>query len=360
MRLPLLSLVPFALSCAAQDPECRIVGHGALPASDDPFSAEVIVDGLAIPWSVAFVGDDALVTERDGRLRLIEGRTTLRAEPLLTFDVTDDGEGGLLGVAHDPARPDVLFTYRTTPASAQNVIERVLLARDEDGALESAAVDSVVLDGIPANQNHDGGRLRIGPDGALWASTGDAQEPQRSRDLGDRAGKILRLDPDEPGVADVVVSGVRNSQGFAFLDDDGARLVVTDHGPSGEFARLGHDELNVVDAGGDVGWPDAHACDAVDGVTSPLLVFDEALPPGSVAVIDEDGATKAFVTALGARKLIEVDLATGDAVVHLDGTHGRLRDIVVAPDGSLWVTTSNCDGRGTCPPEGDAVLRLTR
>ena len=224
----------------------------------------------------------------------------------------------------------------------------------------SAHSVGIVLDGIAANVNHNGGRLLVGIDDNLWATTGDAQEPSRARDPDDLAGKVLRMTTAGEPIAGsfVAVSGVRNAQGFGFRSP--FRLVVADHGPSGELGRTGHDEIDVVNIGEDLGWPEADGCTPLTGVRSPLVVFEEALPPGGLALLNSGPGQRAYVTALGAERLLEIDLDSANTVVHLDGTNGRLRDVVVAPEGFLFVTTSNCDGRGECPADGDQILRMAR
>ena len=354
-----------ALACAACDPpraaDCTFVDDGDGPAGDFDVVAETLVDGLEVPWGLAWLDeDDLLVTERPGRLRLIEDGVLVDA-PVAEFAV-GGGEGGLLGVALAPDFPDsrALFLYRTTTDDPpSNVVERFVLADDR----RSLAFDGVVVDDIPAARVHDGGRLAFGPDGLLYVTTGDAGDRARSRDEGSRAGKILRVAADS--AVEVFARGLRNPQGLDWLRDD--VLAVVDHGPTGETLQQGRDEVNLVRAGDDMGWPDATGCDAAPGVVSPILSFARALPPGGVVVYDGDAIPEwrgaLVVPALAARQVQVVHLE-GDAVarreVFLAGAHGRLRTAAMGADGHLYVTTSNCDGRGDCPANGDAILRLTR
>ena len=136
---------------------------------------------------------------------------------------------------------------------------------------------------------HNGGRLRIGPDGMLYITTGDARNPALSRDLNSPAGKILRYNPDGSIPSDnpnpespVWVSGLRNCQGIDWRAD--GRMVLTDHGPSGDTNRFGHDEINVVEPGDDLGWPDIYACESSEGLRSPSMTWSDALPPGGHAI----------------------------------------------------------------------------
>jgi glucose/arabinose dehydrogenase len=166
----------------------------------------------------------------------------------------------------------------------------------------------------------------------------------------------------------VFLRGVRNHEAFDWLDD--GALALADHGPSGELGRSGGDEIDVARAGADLGWPDAWRCDALAGITSPVLAFVDAAPPGGGSVYRGDAlpAWKGsfLVGILGARHLHRVVFGPAGRValheVYLAGEPpeglGRLREVVQAPDGSLWVTTSNCDGRGTCPAEKDVIVRI--
>ncbi len=361
---------------AAPGQECLLVEDGFGPAGEAAVEAEVVADGLEVPWGVAFLPNgDLLVTERPGRLRLVRGGELLE-EPVATVEAAASGEGGLLGLALHPdfAENRFFYLYYTTEAGGApvNRVERWTLA--EDGL--SAAADQVLLDDIPAATYHNGGPLRFGPDGMLYVGTGDAREPQNSQDPASLAGKILRLTPDGdvpednpfPG-SPVFITGIRNTQGFAWPND--STLWVTDHGPSGELGRTGHDEVSVARAGDNLGWPTIYGCRTAEGLVTPALSWSEAAPPGGAAVYTGTAIPEweggLLVGTLGSRHLhhVALDRATGQVERH--GVYfrgnppeglGRLRAVTVGPDGALYVTTSNCDGRGTCPPEGDQILRI--
>lgn len=358
------------------DPSCTLVAEGFGPAGTTPLDVEVVVSGLRVPWSLAFVDDERfLVTERGGTLRVVEGGV-LREAPLVDLaDVWAVAEAGLLGIALHPdfATNGFAYLYATLDEGngPVNRILRYAIASD----LSSATLDRVVMDDIPAFRVHDGGRMRFGPDGFLYVGTGDARSPDDSQNEGSLAGKILRLTddgeaaPDNPWGGAAFIKGLRNAQGIAFLDDE--TLVVTDHGPSGEvMGRTGHDEVNVASGGADLGWPDRYACEEQDGRTAPILTSTTAMPPGGVAVVDAASfapwAGDIVTGTLGSKHLHHIVLDDERAVLSHetyllgdapDGM-GRLRDVVNGPDG-LYVTTSNCDGRGTCPPDTlDVVFRV--
>jgi glucose/arabinose dehydrogenase len=370
--LAILGLLALAPACAAPAlppaAGCRLVERGAGPPGKTPLRVELVARGLEVPWGIAFLpGGDALVTERPGRIRRLAGSGALDPAPVARIAVAEAGEGGLLGIAVDPAFAENrrLYVSATVRKGGRDVNQVLRLVLAPDG--RSARQDAVLLDDVPAERFHDGGRLRFGPDGALYVGTGDAGDPPRSRDPASPSGKLLRL-PTQGGPPVVVLRGLRNLEAFDWLDD--GALVVADHGPSGELGRRGGDEVTVARPGADLGWPEAWRCDALAGVTSPALAFVEATPPGGGSVYRGaliPGWRGSFVVGtLGSRHLQRIVLgADGRVVLHevyLEGDPpgglGRLREVVQAPDGALWVTTSNCDGRGTCPPEKDVIVRI--
>lgn len=357
-------------------PGCSLVEGGFGPAGATPLRVERIAAGLEVPWGIAFLpGGDALVTERPGRVRLLRAGT-LAPEPVATLAVAEEGEGGLLGIAADPgfATNRRFYVYATVEEGGRAVNRVIRFALAADG--RSARQETVILDGIPARAFHDGGRIRFGPDRRLYVGTGDGGVPARARDLRSRNGKLLRIGTDGEVPRDnpsprspVFLRGLRNLEAFDWLDD--GRIVLADHGPSGELGRRGGDELDVARPGADLGWPQAWRCDALAGVTPPVLAFVEAVPPGGGSVYRGEaipGWKGSFVVGtLRSRHLHRFVLGPDGHVarheVYLAGDPpaglGRVRDVVQAPDGSLWVTTSNCDGRGTCPAEKDVIVRIT-
>ena len=356
--------------------DCVLVPDGFGPDGAVPVRAEVVASGLEVPWAIGFLPNgDALITERPGRIRLLEDGQLVTA-PVAQLAVRNQGEGGLLGLAVHPefATNRLFFVYFTSEqrGTAENRVERWQLTEDH----RSAAFDRVILEGMPAANVHDGGRLRIGPDGLLYLSLGDAREPSRSQDPSASNGKILRLTLDGeipadnpfPGSAAWII-GVRNSQGFDWRDDD--TMWVVDHGPTGDLGRTGHDEVNVAGRGSNLGWPELIGCETREGRVTPSLTWEGAVPPGGAAIYTgtEIGPWRGslLVGTLGSRHLHRVAFADDGRTVSTHEVYfrgnppeglGRLRDVVMGPDGHLWITTSNCDGRGDCPADGDKVLRV--
>jgi aldose sugar dehydrogenase len=359
----------------ASPADCVLVDDGWGPDGGAPITVDVVAEGLEVPWGVAFLpGGDALITERPGRVRLLRGGQ-LQPTPVATVPIANSSEGGLLGIAAHPdfATNRWFYLYVTTDADgrAQNRVERWTLAADAN----TATFERVIFGGIPSAKYHDGGRLRFGPDGMLYVGTGDARDPDLSQDVKSPAGKLLRLTPDGAIPQDnpfpdspAFLTGVRNTQGFDWRDP--ATLYVTDHGPSGETMRFAHDEVSVAKAGDNLGWPGIYSCETQAGRVTPSLTFGDATPPGGASVYTGDAIPEwkgsLLVGTLKSRHLhrVEFDANTPHRVakheVYLRDTHGRLRDVLMGPDGHLYVTTSNCDGRGECGPRKDLLLRIRR
>jgi glucose/arabinose dehydrogenase len=318
----------------------------------------VLATDLEVPWSFAFLpGGDALVTERDsGKLLRVSPSGNVRE--IQTLPEGGSGEGGLLGVAVSPNYENDRYIYAYYTTEADNRVVRFRLGETPEP----------ILTGIPVNTYHDGGRIKFGPDGMLYVTTGDAGESGNSQNRDSLGGKILRIEPDGsvppdnpfPG-SPVYSYGHRNVEGLAW--DARGRLYAS------EFGQNTWDEVNRIAAGENYGWPAVEGRGGEDqGYVDPITVWptSEASPSG--AEIPIDGAIPQwegdlFVTALRGERLWRLELDEGGAVVDreklLDGEIGRVRDVVQAPDGSLWVSTSNYDSYGSPVSEqDDRILRL--
>ncbi len=350
-------------------PACMLVEEGFGPTGTIDVRAEEVASGLEVPWGIAFLPDGGmLVTERTGSIRMIRDGQ-LADEPVASVEASVSGEGGLLGIAVHPDFAANRFFYLYYTTSTGNQVERWRLS--DDGS--SASADRLIFGDIPSARFHNGGRLRFGPDGMLYIGTGDAGNPDSAQDSGSPAGKLLRVTPDGDVPDDnpfsespVYVMGIRNTQGFDWPDE--RTLWLTDHGPSGEMGRQGHDEVNIARAGSNLGWPTSYGCDTASGMAAPALTWEEAVPPGGAAIYRGDAIPEwqddLIVGTLGSRHLHHITLDDGRVerhAVYLRGDepdgYGRLREVIMGPDG-LYVTTSNCDGRGTCPSDGDKILRI--
>src|SRR5438309_5883083 len=329
------------------------------PAAAQP-RVETIATGLEVPWALAFAPDGRLfVTERVGRIRVVkDGR--LEPAPVATVSVAAQGEAGLMGLALDPRFGDTGHLYVCYTAARQgDLVNRIVRLTLRDGR---AGQERVLLDGMRGGSIHDGCRLKFGPDGKLYATMGDAGEPRLAQASDRLNGKILRLEADgsvpadNPFVGSPVWSlGHRNPQGLAW--DGKRRLLAAEPGP-GRPA-----EANNIDRGRTYGWPDVTGADGADaqrrGYTDPLVESErDTWAPSGIAWLGDS----LWVAALRGERLLQLTLGADLKLVNvrsiLHRVHGRLRDVVVGPDGALYVTTSNRDGRGT-PREGDdRILRV--
>lgn len=334
----------------------------ATPAAGS--DVEVVAEGLEIPWEVAFLPDRTmLVTERPGRLLHITADKTI----IPIAGVAHVGEGGLLGVAVHPrfASNHWLYLYLTT-RGGPGLINRVERYELVDNELHNR---HLILGGIPGASIHDGGRLAFGPDNRLYITTGDAGQENVAQDKDSLAGKILRVNDDGTLPADnpfgnaIYSWGHRNVQGIAW--DTTGRLWATEHGRSG--IRSGLDELNIISPGKNYGWPTIQGDQRQAGLEPPVLHSGENdtwAPAGAAFWADTNGLLRRqgsiFFGGLRGEALYGAHL-DGDTVeleTHFHEQFGRIRAVTAGPDGWLYITTSNRDGRGTVRPGDDKVLRI--
>jgi glucose/arabinose dehydrogenase len=349
--LPLLVLASAAVPLAVPAPA---------PAAA-AVRVETVASGLEVPWDVAFLPDRrALVTERPGRVRLIEADGKLRPEPVATVPTQAEGEGGLMGIAIDPAFASgraFAYLYVTTASGVE--LQRWKVAAD--GTLTR---DAVVLDGIAAGPVHDSGRIRFGPDRRLYVLTGDAGNPRLAQQRSSLNGKVLRLSPSQyrssTNRPTIVSRGHRNPQGLDWQPGSG-RLFASEHGPSGNDGPGGYDEINVIRSGVNYQWPNRYGF-SQRGAGKPIKVWRNAVAPSGAAFVRR-GAWRGdlLVATLRGEALRRLDISgvrVRRDVALFKGRYGRLRAVVPAPDGSVWVTTSNQDGRGVPAAADDRVLRV--
>ena len=340
--LVLLCAVSIAVGCGPDESRDRA----------DRGATRTLATGLQVPWGIAFLpGGDALVSERiTGRIwRISRDGSPKRTVMRVPGVDTQSGEGGLLGLALSPryARDRLVYAYFTSDTDNRIVSFQL------GGGLRP------VLMGIRRGDIHDGGRIAFGPDGKLYASVGETGDGELAQDPGSLNGKILRMNPDgsvppdNPFAGSLVWTlGHRNVEGLAW--DSSGRLWAS------EFGENEFDELNLIRRGRNYGWPEVEGRGPTDGgrFTNPVLTWStsEASPSGVAIRSDE-----LYIGALQGQAVLRVRLSGERArklSPLLQEAYGRIRTVARAPDGSLWVTTSNRDGRGSPEPGDDRVLRL--
>jgi glucose/arabinose dehydrogenase len=334
------------------------------PAAEAKPRVDVVVTGLEIPWELAFLPDGgALVTERPGRIRMLDAQQRLQPAPVATIETQALGEGGLLGLALDPEfkRNRWIYLFFTTAEGMQ-------LERWHMGPGDRLSYEADLVRGIAAGERHDSGRIAFGPDDALYVATGDAAKGPLAQSPSSLNGKFLRLTPEQyhsarPVRPEIFSSGQRNPQGFDW-EPGTNRLIATEHGPSGDDGPRGFDEINLILHGRNYGWPAVFGS-VHTGFEAPLRVYRRAIAPSGATFVTREGSAWTgdylFANLIG-EQLRHVRFAGEELTVDeplLEGRYGRLRTVVEGPDGALYILTSNRDGRGAPVAEDDRILRLT-
>jgi glucose/arabinose dehydrogenase len=318
-----------------------------------------VAEGLKTPWGLAPLPDGSLLVSSrdDGTIVRIDEKTGKKTELGTVSGVSPAGEGGLLGIALSPdyASDHMIYAYFTS--ASDNRIVRMLYDERKPAGEQLGAPDTV-FKGIPKGFIHNGGRIAFGPDGMLYAGTGESGERGLAQDKKSLGGKILRMTPEgapAPGNpfpnSPVYSYGHRNVQGLAW--DDRQRLFAS------EFGQHTWDELNAIKPGDNYGWPDAEGTSSAPGFHNPLAQWhtDEASPSGIAWV---HGVI--WMASLKGQRLWRVPLrgtkASAAPQPFLTGEYGRLRTVVAAGDDKVWLVTSNTDGRGRPKKGDDRVLEV--
>lgn len=345
--------------------------------SGDIFRVETLTEGLESPWAVVPAPDGRIfITERPGRLRIFENGQ-LRPEPVAGVPrVHYRGQGGLLDLVLHPNFAKNRWLYLAYTVNTEGgAMTRISRFRETSEGLTEA---EVIFSGVLGSQRakHFGCRMAFGTDGRLYFTLGERGEGERSQDLMDLNGKTLRLTedgavpPDNPFVGrsnarpEIFTYGNRNSQGMAVQPETGY-IFQTEHGPSWNDAPGGGDEVNVMVAGGNYGWPVVHHRETREGMISPLLEYTPAIAPAGAAFYTGDRIPQwkhnFFFTNLVGRMLVRVALDGAEVKGQeflLEDEYGRLRDVATGPEGGLLVLTSDTDAYGPGRAKGDRLLRI--
>ncbi|MDU1350672.1 MAG: PQQ-dependent sugar dehydrogenase [Clostridium argentinense] len=331
-----------------------------------PYEIEIVAENLYVPWAIA-ISDEGKIyfTERSGAIRMIEDGQ-LHPEPLITFDLPfiSQGEGGLMGIVLDPNYSQNRYIYVMHSYVENNQIyNRVVRLIEQNN---KALIDHVIIDKIPGGRIHNGGRIKIGPDKKLYITTGDAGNSALAQDITNTAGKVLRIEldgsipKDNPIINSPVYSlGHRNPQGLAW--NQNGILYESEHG------QTAHDEINIIQVGANYGWPIVQGNEQVPGVImqKPLIYSEEETwaPSGITFVAQGPWKGILLVATLRGQQLLAISLSEDGMEVDnmrswLRNEYGRLREVIQAKDGAIYITTSNMDGRGNPSAGDDKIIRL--
>lgn len=356
----------FLVNMAFDDRNVVNVKEREITSRQFPYEVKVIAENLYVPWAIAISDEGKLyVTERSGTIRIIENGKLL-SQPLITFNAPfiSQGEGGLMGIVLDPSYSRNHYMYVMHSYLEGNKIYNRVVRLVENN--NRASIDRILIDKIPGGSIHNGGRIKIGPDKRLYITTGDSGNPQLAQDPTSKAGKILRIEldgripQDNPIINSPVYSlGHRNPEGLAWNSKN--VLYESEHGQSAQ------DEINIIQPGANYGWPIVQGSEGSTEITvqKPLIHSGEDTwaPSGITFVSKGPWEGKLLVANLRGQQLLSISFNENGIEVKnveswLKNQYGRLREAIEAKDGSIYLTTSNRDGRGNPDISDDKVIQL--
>jgi glucose/arabinose dehydrogenase len=324
-------------------------------------SVQILATNLEKPWAIDFAGDKIFVTEKAGQVRVIESGVLLD-DPLATLRTANVFGGGLLGIAVHPAFDNNHFIYVYYTYEKDGVLwNKILRITESNNKLDAA---KTVFDNIPGSAYNNGGIIKFGPDGKLYVGTGYISESSHGpQDIQSLEGKILRLNDDGTTPNDnpfsdspVFSFGHMNPKGLGW--DNEGNLFVTEMGPSK------NDEINLVQPGGNYGWPEQE-CSGSEQFVDPIDCYDPAIEPGGIVFYYGDKIkldNPLVLASLRASHLfnLEIDEDEVKSQTGILSGMGRIRDVAVGPDGYLYLITSNTDGKGFPDASDDKLLRIVK
>ncbi len=346
-----------------------------VPQNNDAEKVKVVAQNLDTPWAIAFSPNGSFfITERPGRVRRVEMHGILQDKPVASLsNVKEIGEGGLLGIALHPNFSSNNLVYLYYTYNGEEKTQNRVVRMTYNGGANTLSDEEIIVDAIPGGANHNGGRIKFGPDGYLYIGTGDAENPSQAQDTNSLAGKILRVTengdpaPGNPFESHTLAQGLRstgdgrvysyghrNVQGLAW--DSTGQLWATEHGPSGGESCC--DEVNRIERGGNYGWPIIQDMQTKDGMITPVKSSGKnTWAPSGLAFLDGSF----YFAGLRGQTLYQA-FPSGNSIPeikeHLKGQYGRLREVILGPDNMLYITTSNKDGRGSPKSGDDKIIRV--
>ena len=321
---------------------------------------QILATNLEKPWAIGFADDKIFVTEKVGRVRVIESGILLD-DPLATLRTANVFDGGLLGIAVHPAfdRNHFIYVYYTYEKDGA-LWNKILRITESNNKLDAA---KTIFDNIPGSVYSNGGVIKFGPDGKLYVGTGSVSDSHGPQDIQSLEGKILRLNddgtiPDDNPFSNspVFSFGHMNPKGLGW--DNVGNLFVTEMGPSK------NDEINLVQPGGNYGWPEQE-CFGNEEFIDPIKCYDPAIEPGGIVFYYGDKIkleNSLVLASLRASHLfnLEIDEDGVKSQKSILSGLGRIRDVAVGPDGYLYLITSNTDGKGFPDASDDKLLRIVK
>ena len=319
----------------------------------------ILAKNLDKPRAIAISNDRVFVTEKDGTIKVIQNNTLLES-PLATLRGADVFDGGLLGITLHPNFSSNHYMYVFLTYDDGDLWNKILRITESENKLQNA---EIILDKIPGSSFTNGGFLKFGPDEKLYIGTGTVSDASHlPQDLGSLSGKILRLNddgsiPDDNPFSNspIYSLGHRNPQGMTW-DDDGNMFVA-------EFGPEKNDEINLILSGKNYGWPEQQ-CSGNEDFEDAVLCFDPSIEPGGILFYSGDliDFESPFIMAsMRAANLYQLDFEEGlSSQKSILSGIGRVRDVVQGPDGSLYVITSNTDGKGFPDSMDDKLLRILK
>jgi len=329
-------------------------------SNSESASVIILTQNLDKPRAIAVSDDRIFVTEKDGFIRVIQNNTLLES-PLAVFRSVNVFDGGLLGIALHPDFSNNHYIYVFLTYEEEGYLwNKILRITESENKLQDA---ETVFDKIPGSRFTNGGFIKFGPDEKLYVGTGTVSDSSHlPQDLDSLSGKILRLNddgsiPDDNPFSDspVYSLGHRNPQGMTW-DDDGNMFVA-------EFGPEKNDEINLIQAGKNYGWPEQQ-CSGNDNFENAILCYDPSIEPGGILFYTGDKLdfeSPFMMASMRAANLYQVDFEEGlSSQKSILSGIGRVRDVVQGPDGSLYVITSNTDGKGFPDRMDDKLLRIIK